>query len=267
MTIQGYQFDKMKVTPEADSGLYNALNLKRNYVVKKYRNQMNVTSSGLNIYIDTGSAIVCGRHIEVTEREALTAMANTEGFVCLTIDLTEVNKATGTPGNPDYEVINNQVRLELVSELNQQDLFNDGQVYTFPLAKYVANGTTVSVTKDIYSYSDVNGGVVVFDGATYFLDTHSYSFDINKMNRGLLLVWSRYTPGTGAMDYGYSPTFIPKEMISMYNGKIYYAAMPDSSKTTNKIFKVFENRVSGDADNMNANYNKNQWALRKVIIL
>lgn len=266
MAFNAYQFDKMKVPPEADSTLYHAMD-RRNYVIRGFKNEMKVTTSGLNIYVDTGAAKVCGRLIEVKDKERLSAMANSEGYLCWSIDLTESNTSTGTPGSPDYEVQNNQVRLELLHELTQQDMFKDGQVFTFPLGKYTSNGTSVTFTRDPYAFQDVSGGAVVFDGATYFLGTHTYNFDFNQMDAGLLLVWSRYTPGTGEMDYGYFPTFIPKEMIPVYNGKSYYATMPDSSKVTNKIFKVATGSVTGDAENMNANYNRNQWALRKVIVI
>ena len=155
MTIQGYQFDKCKVTPEADAALYYQLNNKQNHVITGYKNEMNVTSSGLNVYVDTGCALVMGRYCEITNQEQLSVMANTEGYVCITIDLTETNTAEGVPGSADYVVTNNQLRVELVTELVQQDLFNDGQVYTFPLAKVVANGTGITVSKISASYSYV----------------------------------------------------------------------------------------------------------------
>ena len=153
MTIQGYQFDKCKVTPEADAALYYQLNNKQNHVIAGYKNEMNVTSSGLNVYVDTGCALVMGRYCEITNQEQLSVMANTEGYVCITIDLTETNTAEGVPGSADYVVTNNQLRVELVTELVQQDLFNDGQVYTFPLAKVVANGTGMTISKMSESYS------------------------------------------------------------------------------------------------------------------
>ena len=149
MTIQGYQFDKCKVTPEADAALYYQLNNKQNHVIAGYKNEMNVTSSGLNVYVDTGCALVMGRYCEITNQEQLSVMANTEGYVCITIDLTETNTAEGAPGSADYVVTNNQLRVELVTELVQQDLFNDGQVYTFPLA----NGTGMTLLKMSESYS------------------------------------------------------------------------------------------------------------------
>lgn len=153
MTIQGYQFDKCKVTPEADAALYYQLNNKQNHVIAGYKNEMNVTSSGLNVYVDTGCALVMGRYCEITNQEQLSVMANTEGYICITIDLTETNTAEGVPGSADYVVTNNQLRVELVTELVQQDLFNDGQVYTFPLAKVVTNGTGMTISKMSESYS------------------------------------------------------------------------------------------------------------------
>lgn len=189
MTIQGYQFDKCKVTPEADAALYYELNNKQNHVIAGYKNEMNVTSSGLNVYVDTGCALVMGRYCEITNQEQLSVMANTEGYVCITIDLTETNTAEGVPGSADYVVTNNQLRVELVTELVQQDLFNDGQVYTFPLAKVVANGTGVTITKNVENYTGI---VTIFSGASFVNATQIYTFDPSKMKKGMTFIFSEY---------------------------------------------------------------------------
>lgn len=189
MTIQGYQFDKCKVTPEADAALYYELNNKQNHVIAGYKNEMNVTSSGLNVYVDTGCALVMGRYCEITNQEQLSVMANTEGYVCITIDLTETNTAEGVPGNPDYVVANNQLRVELVNELVQQDLFNDGQVYTFPLAKVVANGTSMTLNKISSSYSNV---YTIFSGVSFLNAASSYSFDPKLMKKGITFVTTTF---------------------------------------------------------------------------
>lgn len=143
MTIQGYQFDKMKVTPESDAALFSYL---AQGLDNKVFKGMTATVSGLNVYIETGKALVQGRFVEVTQQHQLSAQANTSGYVVITIDLTQSNTATGTPGTGNYLPINNQLRLELVETLNQQDLSAGGVIYTLPIYTYSSTGTSATLT-------------------------------------------------------------------------------------------------------------------------
>ena len=144
MTLQGYQFDKAKVTPEADAQLYSYLAQgSDNKVISGFT----ATVTGLNVYVASGKALAQGRLVEVTQQHQLTAQANKTGYICITIDLTQNNTSTGTPGTSGYSPVNNQLRLELVDVLNQQGLNSGGLIYTFPLYSYVSTGATVTLTK------------------------------------------------------------------------------------------------------------------------
>lgn len=144
MALQGYQFDKAKVTPEADAALYSYLAQSSD---NKVVSGLTATTTGLNIYVAAGKALVQGRLVDNGQQMQLTAQANKTGFVCVTIDLTQDNTSTGTPGTSDYLPVNNQLRLELVDVLNQQDLNSGGLIYTFPLYSYVSTGAIVTLTK------------------------------------------------------------------------------------------------------------------------
>lgn len=152
MTLQGYQFDKAKVTPEADAQLYSYLAQSSD---NKVISEMTATATGLNVYVSSGKALVQGRLIENVQQAQLTAQANKTGYVCITIDLTQDNASTGTPGTSDYVPINNQLRLELVDTLNQQDLNNGGLIYTFPIYSYSSTSSSVVLTKNSFSFRDV----------------------------------------------------------------------------------------------------------------
>ena len=144
MTLQGYQFDKAKVTPEADAQLYSYLAQSSD---NKVISGLMATATGLNVYLSTGKALVQGRLIDNGQQMQLTTRANKTGYVCITIDLTQINTSTGTPGTSNYAPVNNQLRLELVDVLNQQDLNSGGLIYTFPIYSYVSTGTSVALTK------------------------------------------------------------------------------------------------------------------------
>lgn len=144
MTLQGYQFDKAKVTPEADAQLYSYLAQGSD---NKVISGLTATATGLNVYVASGKALAQGRLVEVTQQHQLTAQANKTGYICITIDLTQNNTSTGTPGTSGYSPVNNQLRLELVDVLNQQGLNSGGLIYTFPIYSYVSTGATVTLTK------------------------------------------------------------------------------------------------------------------------
>lgn len=105
----------------------------------------------------------------------------------------------------------------------------------------------------------------IFDGANWFLEGHSYNYNIDELAEGILLVWSRFTVGEGAHEFGFHETFINKHTIAMYDGRPRYANMPDSINTINKSFVVTPSRVYGHADN--GNNPRNAWALRKIILM
>ena len=164
MTLQGYQFDKAKVTPEADAQLYSYL---AQGLDNKVIKGMTATASGLNLYIEPGKVLVQGRFVEVTQQHQLSAQANTSGYVVITIDLTQTNTSTGTPGTANYEPVNNQLRLEIVESLNRQDLGSGGVIYTLPLYSYTTTGTSVVLTKDSKSFptnswsGELGGGITL----------------------------------------------------------------------------------------------------------
>lgn len=189
--VDGYQFDKVLVSPEADARLYNFLSARQNLVLKGYKNEMALTTSGLNVYIDTGYALVAGRLIFIDVKTQLTAGANSSGYVVLTIDLTKNNTASGTPGAIDYAWVNNQVRVELVSQLTLQDLMNDGQIYTFPLATYRSDALSISITKiqENYEQSSLSLGEKFAQKEDKHIDTDwvSYTALMNGYSGALAL--------------------------------------------------------------------------------
>ncbi|MFR4176071.1 MAG: hypothetical protein ACLUQC_08425 [Lactococcus raffinolactis] len=190
MTLKGYQFDKAKVTPEADAQLYS-------YLAQSYDNKvisgLTATATGLNVYLAAGKALVQGRLVENGQQAQLTAQANKIGYVCIVIDLTQTNTSTGTPGTSDYVPVNNQLRLELVETLNKQNLNAGGFVYTFPLYAYEATAATVTLTKVSDSFRDVfhdtkeiawtgnlTAGTAIYDDFSRFRSLICYGISQNK---------------------------------------------------------------------------------------
>lgn len=197
MGLKGYQFDRMKISPKADALLYHVLGHKRNAVIAGYKDELKVAATGLNTYISPGACVVQGRLIEVDEEMQLSVSANDSGYVCIVIDLTQNNTSTGESGTPDYQPVNNQIRLDVVKELVQQNLHDGGQLYTFPLASFTSTGTTVTLTKSNVNPSTIFDGSIGTNNGTLW-DTGLLRFNENKGDLTSGAFWTRsdnFPPG------------------------------------------------------------------------
>ena len=170
MGLKGYTFDRMKISPKADALLYHSMLDRNDRIVKGYKDELKVVATGLNTYVSPGACVVQGRMIEIDEEMQLSMPANDSGYVCIVIDLTQNNTSTGEAGTPEYQPVNNQIRLEVVTELVQQDLHDGGQLYTFPLASFTATGATVNLTKIDHNQRIVESGSNANGSWTKFAD-------------------------------------------------------------------------------------------------
>ncbi|MCM0582799.1 hypothetical protein H9L19_06860 [Weissella diestrammenae] len=155
MTIEGYQFDRAKVTAKADATLYDSLAGDQSHILKGFGDEMSVTSTGLNLTVGTGLALIQGRMVRITEPEAISIPANVSGYLSITIDLTKENESTGTPGNYDYVVTNNQVEVEFVTNIISGDLNNDEMINNFILGTITSTTSAVTFVQEKTSLIDV----------------------------------------------------------------------------------------------------------------
>ncbi|HAC1675974.1 TPA_asm: DUF2479 domain-containing protein [Listeria monocytogenes] len=111
---------------------------------------------------------------------------------------------------------------------------------------------------------DIHKETLVWSGSSYFLETHSFSWDIAKVKHGVLLEFSRYIPGTGVQDYGYIQYFFSKEYLVRNNNKATWINMPGATDAAKKTVRLTPTSVSGDATNGQAQ--STSYALRTVAI-
>lgn len=200
MGLKGYTFDRMKISPKADALLYHSMLDGNDRIVKGYKDELKVVSTGLNTYVSPGACVIQGRMIEIDEEMQLSVSANDSGYVCVVIDLTQNNTSTGEAGTPDYQPINNQIRLEVVKELVQQDLHNGGQLYTFPLANFTSTGATVALTKINHNQRIVESGMVTngwytkFSDGTMILQMRRPEIDITDVPAGVVMTVNLANP-------------------------------------------------------------------------
>lgn len=154
--IDGYFHDNVLVRGSEMAKITNALAGKQSYVVAGYAQGMNITTSGLNVTVQPGFAVIQGYPVVIKQSIILNLPANSSGYVVITIDKSKDVIFEGSPDEPGtYSWENNQVALEFVTSLTNGDLMNDDAIFTFSLAQVTTNATSASVTKNNSSYTYV----------------------------------------------------------------------------------------------------------------
>lgn len=69
----------------------------------------------------------------------------------------------------------------------------------------------------------------------YLSDAQSYTWNHSLMKRGMRLEFTRYSPGTGALGYGYYEVFISKDFIERNLGKSCWLSMPGANSEKKAI--------------------------------
>lgn len=150
MSLTGYQFDKMRVTPAADGLVFNHLMHNLSSVVTDYRTELEITDlKNGSITLGAGAAVLKGRTVVVSADEQLTPPDNTTSSLCLIIDLSKENSASGSEAEGTYEATNNQVSVNFVTgSIQQEDINDDGSIFMCRMATIVRAGTSITITKD-----------------------------------------------------------------------------------------------------------------------
>ncbi|KGO22526.1 hypothetical protein Q757_09025, partial [Oenococcus alcoholitolerans] len=114
MAITMYQADRNFASPQNDASLYSGISADVSGILNR-GNAFNVSVNGLTATVDTGQALICGRLVEITSPESLTIPANSSGYICIVVDLSQTNDVFGNVGDPDYSVNVNQVYVSAVT--------------------------------------------------------------------------------------------------------------------------------------------------------
>ncbi|EUJ46658.1 BppU family phage baseplate upper protein [Paenilisteria rocourtiae] len=118
-------------------------------------------------------------------------------------------------------------------------------------------------TKDVATQEFVNAFapyVELFNGSAYFLDTNVFTFPADAVKVGLFVQVSRYTPGTGPLNYGTRTIFIPKSSLNPSIGTGWEGmAGTDGAK---KVLVYNATSIRGHADN--GTTPNNGWCVRTI---
>lgn len=203
--LQGYQFDKMQVYPTSDASLYSFIGGERNVIIPNRGNEMSVTTNELSLTVDTGEALIQGRLVKITEPMSITVGANVSGYLVIEIDLSKANTSTGTPGQPDYEPVNNQLSLKIVTQLTQDNINDDGLLYHFNLGAVTSTTSTASFIKN--KKTNPMYQPVLFEGA---IKTGIITLSDNMYNYKFLVFLIKTESSVNGFGYGLFPVIQPE---------------------------------------------------------
>lgn len=225
--LQGFQFDKMQAYPTTDASLFSYLAGDRSFIIPNRGNELNVTTSELNITVDTGEALILGRQIKITEPMVLTVGANQSGYLVIEIDLSKANTSTGTPGQPDYEPINNQLSLKFVNNLTQDNINDGGLIYQFNLGTVSSTSNSITFNKA----SNIMGGVyrkLLFQGT---ISNGSLTLNESTSNYRVLAIGISSESGGGAFAWSLIPILPNSSLLPGYQAIMgYNGGVDDSGK-------------------------------------
>lgn len=232
--LQGFQFDKMQAYPTTDASLFSYLAGDRSFIIPNRGNELNVTTSELNITVDTGEALIEGRQIKITEPMVLTIGANQSGYLVIEIDLSKANTSTGTPGQADYEPINNQLALKFVNNLTQDNINDGGLIFQFNLGTVSSTSNNITFVKNEkvdYSYCDL-----LFEGAVPPKENQVITLS-ESMKKYKILVFLIHQSSTGTpFGYGFYP-IVDQTQVPGFSGQsvLCVDGVPQETNNVNTI--------------------------------
>lgn len=97
--------------------------------------------------------------------------------------------------------------------------------------------------------------------------TITLSEPISQQTSGIVLIFSAYD--SGAKPYNFHCFFVPKQFVSLYNGRGMYFSLVDfdPANDARKYLYIEDTTIQGNANNGGVHYNLNnsKFVLREVI--
>lgn len=110
---------------------------------------------------------------------------------------------------------------------------------------------------------------VLWSGIQYMTADHTITLSepISQQTSGIVLIFSAYD--SGAKPYNFHCFFVPKQFVSLYNGKGMYFSLVDfdPANDARKYLYIKDTTIQGNANNggVHHNLNNSKFVLREVI--
>ena len=209
-----------------DAVMYDSFSGNKDVVFKGVGNELACTVSNLLVTLQSGEALIQGRHVTCTGTETLQLGANSNGFIVLRYDLTQVS---------------NIVTLQAVPLVIKNDLNNGGTVRDIPLYAYSSSGTSATLSQDLrpisssVSFSVENGEVYV----TYTYNGTETKKRLGSLDPSTLTATPQYV--LNGLTFGGSGSEEPQTGTMPNRGAVSTTITPSSLQQTYAIKKGYHN--------------------------
>ena len=124
----------VSVSAKQDGALYNVALGNRNFIFKNIGNEFALSNVGLVVSVDTGEAVVHGRHITAEEVNTITLPSNESGYLVLRVDLTQA--------------IGEEAYLYATPTLSSEEINWGGTINDLVLAEFTTGSIDITTLTD-----------------------------------------------------------------------------------------------------------------------
>lgn len=135
MSLKIMADNNVDISASQDGALYNVAVNNQDFIIKGIGNEMSLSNNGLVVTVESGEAVLHGRHITAETSNSITLPPNTTGFLCLRIDLSQT--------------VGNEALLYATPTVTNEEINWNGTIYDFKLASFSTNNTAVTVLTDL----------------------------------------------------------------------------------------------------------------------
>lgn len=126
--------NRVEISAKQDGALYNVALDEKDFIIEGLGNEFSMSHVGLVVFVESGEAILHGRHITSEDTEQITLPANSSGYLVLRIDLTQA--------------VGNEAFLYATPTLSNEEINWDGSIYDMPIATFITSNVDITNFED-----------------------------------------------------------------------------------------------------------------------
>lgn len=135
MTLKVMADNRVEISAKQDGAVYNVALGDKDFIIEGLGDEFAMSYTGLVVSVESGEAVVHGRHITADEQEQITLPQNQSGYLVLRIDLTQVSGA--------------EAMLYATPTLTNEEINWSGNIYDMPIATFTTSNTGVTNFEDV----------------------------------------------------------------------------------------------------------------------
>lgn len=149
--------NSIDISAKRDGALYNALGGNVDFIFSGLGQEYALSNVGLTVTVDSGEAIVHGRHVTATESNSIQLPPNESGYLVIRVDLSRP--------------VGEEAYLFATPSLSQEEINWSGIVYDMPLAQFTTNTLDIGSLIDVRKVMNSSAPRFRLDGTTLYIET------------------------------------------------------------------------------------------------